>query len=131
MALISFTPINHKNIVLLFFITISVIANVAPLYFDGVQPFDLDIIDYSSQILISLPFLLNKLFKKKKNKKTYLKFSKFDYIIFSLMIAINFIEAIIYIVYDDTLFFSCNLLNSSCFTLIFSFFLLLIIFSIN
>ena len=111
MALISFTPINHKNIVLLFFITISVIANVAPLYFDGVQPFDLDIIDYSSQILISLPFLLNKLFKKKKNKKTYLKFSKFDYIIFILMIAIDFIEAIIYIVYDDTLFFSCNLFN--------------------
>ena len=111
MALISFTPINKKNIILFFFITISALINFIPEYFNGYKPFDSDLIDYSSQILISLPFLLKKLFKKKKKKHTTNKFPKLDYFIFGIIMIISLIEATIYIIFDDVLFFTFHLFN--------------------
>ena len=57
MALISFTPINKKNVILFVFIGITAIISLVPEYFNGYKPFDYDLIDYLSQILISFPFL--------------------------------------------------------------------------
>ena len=112
MAFISFTSLNKNTYLLLIFIVISAIANIIPDYCDGIVPFYIDLVDYSCQILISLPFIFQKLFKKNKKKySVFQNFSKLDYYIFALMIIINLIDATIYELFDDTLFFACNIFN--------------------
>ena len=111
MSLISFTPLNRKTVLLLFFITMGAIANIIPDYLGGIVPFDIDLMDYSCQILVSLPFLLRKIFKKKNNIKIFDNFTRLDYIIFALMIVIDLIDATIYVMFDDTLFFMSSIFN--------------------
>ena len=112
MAFISFISLNKKTYLLLIFISISAIANIVPDCLDGIVPFYIDLIDYSCQILISLPFVLKYIFKKKKREHNiFHKFNKLDFIIFALMIFVDLIDATIYVIFDDTLFLACNIFN--------------------
>ena len=111
MALISFTSINKNTYLLLLFIVMSAIANIVPDYCNGIVPFDIDLVDYSCQLLISLPFVVQGFFNNKKIFNIFQNFTKIDYIIFALMLVINFIDATIYVMFDETLFFACNIFN--------------------
>ena len=112
MALISFTPLNKKTILLLLFISISAFDIIIPEIIEIIiVPFKIDLFDYLSQIIIGLPFLLHYLCSKKKNYKLFSHFLKLDYIIFFIMIIVDLIHATIYVIFDDTLFFACNLFN--------------------
>ena len=111
MALISFASLNKNTYLLIIFITISAIANIVPDYIGGIVPFDIDLVDYSCQLLISIPFIIQHLLKKNKTGGLFQNFSKIDYIIFALMMIINFVDATIYVMFDDTLFFACNIFN--------------------
>ena len=112
MAFISFTSLNKNTYLLLIFIIISAIANIIPDLLDGIVPFYIDLVDYSCQILISLPFIIQNLCKKSKKKYSMFQhFSKLDYYIFALMIIIDLVDATIYEMFDDTLFLSCNIFN--------------------
>ena len=111
MALISFASLNKKTIILLFFISTSILACIIPAFFELIMPFEIDLIDYSSQVLIGLPFLLHYLFSKNKKNKIFSHFSKLDYIIFFIMIIIELIHSTIYVIFDDTLLFFCILFN--------------------
>ena len=105
MAFISFTSLNKNTYLLLIFIVISAIANIIPDLLDGIVPFYIDLVDYSCQILISLPFIIQNLCKKSKKKYSMFQhFSKLDYYIFALMIIIDLVDATIYEMFDDTLF---------------------------
>ena len=48
---------------LLFFISISGLAYTIPSFLDLIEPFQIDLIDYSSQIIISLPFFVHDVHK--------------------------------------------------------------------
>ena len=108
MSFISFLPLNKKTNILLSFISISFIASIIPGYFNVIIPFQIDLIDYSSQILIGLPFLLQILFNKNKEYQLLSKFSKKDYIIFILIMILDLLQATLYVVYDHTLTFLTN-----------------------
>ena len=118
MALISFIPLNKKNIILFFFISISVITCVIPACLELIKPFEIDLIDYSSQILIGIPFLFQHLCTKNKKHKLFSHFSKLDYIIFVLIMIIDLIQATMYVIYDDTLFYASNTFNRYNFDMI-------------
>ena len=111
MALISF-PINKKTMILLLFISIlSFIENIFPIFLELIMPFEIGLIDYSSQILIGLPFLVEYLYIKNKKYKIFSQFSKLDYIIFILMMILELLQLTINVIVDDTLIFASNTFN--------------------
>ena len=65
MSKIIFAPLRRKTLQLVIFILISIAANNLPMAFDGFIPYDIDIIDATSQIIISFPFFFDKFYKKK------------------------------------------------------------------
>ena len=111
MALISF-PINKKTMILLLFISIlSFIENIFPIFLELIMPFEIGLIDYSNQILIGLPFLVEYLYIKNKKYKIFSQFSKLDYIIFILMMILELLQLTINVIVDDTLIFASNTFN--------------------
>ena len=112
MSKIIFAPLRRKTLQLVIFILISIAANNLPMAFDGFIPYDIDIIDATSQIIISFPFFFDKFYKKKHILEKNTKFSKKDKIIFALVILIHFIFITINIIYDDTLLYFSTLFNT-------------------
>ena len=74
MALITFVPLNKKNFFLFLFISIIVIASFIPKVFGLIMPFEIELIDYSSQLLIGSLFYYNIYAKKTSNIKYFLIF---------------------------------------------------------
>ncbi len=112
MSKIIFTPLRRETLKLFIFILISIAANNLPSVFNGFIPYDIDIMDASSQIIISFPFFFDKFYTKKHILEKHTKFSKKDKIIFALVILIHFIFITINIIYDDTLLYISTLFNT-------------------
>ena len=111
MALISFLPLNKKTIILLVFISFSIITGIISLFYEIILPFTIDLFEYSSQTLVGLPFLVQHLFFRNEKYKIFSHFSKKDYFIFILMMILTLLQSTIYAAYDDTLFFAGNTFN--------------------
>ena len=112
MALIIFTQLRTKTFKLFIFIFICMLSFNIPRVFNGFGLFDIDIINSGSQIVISFPFILSKLFQKKPIFENNNKFSKKDIIIFVLVVIIYFIYITINFIYDYTLNYISTLFNT-------------------
>ena len=112
MSLIIFTPLRRKTFKLIIFILISNLTFYIPRAINGFGPYDLDIIDALSQLVISFPFFFRKCYRKKPILEKSKNFNKKDIIIFILVIIIHFIFITINIIYDNTLEYFSNLFNT-------------------
>ena len=112
MSLIGFTILNRKTIVLLSFLILALICYIVPTIFQEYGPLDIDLLDFISQILVTVPYFIRKFKLKKKIFKIELSaYSKQDYLIFSLMIILNLLNTSIYLIFNDTLNFLALLLT--------------------
>ena len=114
MSLIAFIPLNSKTTTLFFYILIIYICFLIPTYIDGIVPFDFDLFDSLGQVLICVPYFIWKIKREKQIfRKNLLQYSKLDYIIFALIIILNFLDMTLYVIYDDSLFYISELFNWS------------------
>ena len=114
MSLISLIPLNGKNIMLIIYIVVIYLCYLLPNYYDGIVPLDFDLFDSITQILITVPYFIRKIkLKKKIFKKSLSEYPKIDYIIFFLVIILNFLDMTLYVIYDDSLFYISELFNWS------------------
>lgn len=111
MAIISFPPMNKKTILFILFIFISILSISIPYIFDGIPPYEIDLLDCICQIAITIPYFIKNFPKKEIVEETLLEFSKKDLIIFCLVLFINLLDMTIYVMYDETLNFIEGLYN--------------------
>ena len=112
MSLISFTNLDRKTTILLSFLILAFICFVIPTMIQDYGPTDIDLLDFISQVLITVPYFIRKFELRKKIFKLKLtSYSQKDYLIFSLMIILSLLNTTIYVIFNDTLDFLVLLLT--------------------
>ena len=76
MAIISFTNLDRKTIILLIFIILIFICYSIIAYFNQILPYENVFLDSISQILLTLPYFIKKIYKKRTIFK--IKLSKYS-----------------------------------------------------